>query len=81
MVTMGIERSVFIEPFTETMGVKKANELFCEAVAEVGLPEAQTYTPEEARAILAQLETKGLLAQIGARLISARLIVQGDIPY
>lgn len=77
---MGIARRLFIEPFTKTMGVDKANALFAEAVAEVGLPDAETYTPEEARAILAQLETKGLLAQVGARLVSARLIVQGEIP-
>ena len=78
---MGIERKVFIEPFSKTMGIDKANALFVETVAEVGLPDSQFYTPEQAKAILAQLETKGVLAQIGARLISARLIVQGEIPH
>ena len=74
-----IPKEQFIDPFRETLGTEKADALFDETIAALGITPAEAYPAQESNRILDYLQAKGGLLAIVASNIRIRLILGGDL--
>ena len=74
-----IPRNAIVGPYSQAMGVEKANALFAQTIKELGISPAEQFTAEQGALILQHLKTKGGLVKIMAATITGRLMLQGLI--
>lgn len=72
-----ISKNIFVDAYSETLGINKATSLFEEAAQAANLPLVQNYTLEEAQLILRKLQDKGGLVKIVAMNIHSRILLKG----
>jgi len=74
-----IQTDVIVDAYRKSMGDEGAKHLISEAVVEVGLRPAESYSSADTKAILEHLKGKGGLTMVVASGIAVRLLFSGEL--